>query len=205
MEDEVLLLDGRRVALAYLHRFPWIHPAMAFDAAVFRELGGYPLGIEGTEDLMATVKVFSQGKVAIDPRPLAVYRDHAENYSHVLGRNFKRLGRAQLYTRIVGHFDQLGFDWEAALAEDLASMTRTELEEAADNWATVDAPDRLHRLLWAELRKRSPGAMKLGKMLVWKLGVKRTLQLVRRTFFGGPGYDGPSGACPAPGSRGSLG
>jgi glycosyltransferase involved in cell wall biosynthesis len=182
MQDRQLVLDGRYLASTLLYTYSFVHPAIAFELHTFRDIGGYQAPFAGIFDLVAEASVFCRGKVVLDPRPLALYREHTTNFSHHMKRADKREGKRALYGYIIDLLDQSGFDWQKSGAADLAAMSEGKLIWVLRNLVRNSAPPQLQSLMRTELERRFCGQKtSIWRMLISKIGLKRAMKFYLAT------------------------
>ena len=178
LADRPLLSDGAGWAVRLLYRFYFANPAIAYNAEILRQIGGYPqTNLEGVVDIMLAARLLCRGKLAFDPRIGAVYRDHGANYSRSMSRGVRRHNRRKLYDDLTGLFESHQIDWPSLLSRQLVQMSETQLFWVMNQWIRNQAPRRIQDVMWRELKRRYAGApIQMWRRLISRLGLGKTVK-----------------------------
>ena len=163
LNDEVIYMDGARMAISLLNLvYYFLQPSVAIRRAAMLRAGGYVSRSDCQHDIMTEAKVLMQGRLAYDPRPGAIYRDHDANAWKNYSRPLRRKLLAQTLVLIIEELVQAGIPWEEHFDAELKGFSKRDLEQALKDWCWCGAPAILSDKAVDELRLRQPSVSSLS-------------------------------------------
>lgn len=157
LNDEVIYMDGARMAVSLLNLvYYFLQPSVAIRRNAMVHAGGYVSRSDCQHDIMTEARVLMHGRLAYDPRPGAMYRDHDANAWKNYSRALRRKLLARTLALIIEDLIQAGIPWEEHLDAELKGFSKRDLEQALKDWCWCGAPSVLSEKAIAELRQRQP-------------------------------------------------
>jgi glycosyltransferase involved in cell wall biosynthesis len=173
LNDQVIYMDGARMAVSLLNLvFYFLQPSVAIRRDTLVRVGGYESSNDCQFDIMTQARVLMQGRLAYDPRPGAMYRDHDANTWKTYSRSLRRRLMARTLVLIIEELAQAGIPWEEHLDAELKGCSKQDLEQALKDWCWCGAPAILSEQAIKELRLRQPSvsALTFNARMTRKLG-----------------------------------
>lgn len=174
LQDRPIYMDGNRMAVSLLNlSYYFLHPTIAFRRQALQKAGGYVLRDDALIDIITEARVLLHGSLAYDPRPGAMFRDHANNEWKRYDRTGKKRMMGETLHCVLKDIQQSVPDWNLHLEAEFKGYSRQDMELALREWTACAAPDILIQKGLQELRSRHNGhAWKFATRMLRKLGVR---------------------------------
>ena len=183
LNDQVIYMDGVRMAVSLLNLvYYFLQPSVAIRRDAMVRAGGYVSRSDCQHDIMTEARVLMQGRLAYDPRPGAMYRDHEGNAWKTYGRSLRKKLLANTLSLIIEELVQAGIPWEEHFDAELKGCSKRDLEQALKDWCWCSAPSILSQKAVTELRLRQPAVSSLAfnarmtRKLGWRYAKQRILK-----------------------------
>jgi glycosyltransferase involved in cell wall biosynthesis len=157
LNDEIIYMDGARMAVSLLNMvYYFLQPSVAIRREAMIRAGGYVSQSDCQHDIMTEARVLMRGRLAYDPRPGAMYRDHDANAWKTYSRSLRKKLLSRTVGLIIEDLVKAGIPWETHFEAELKGYSKRDLEQALKDWYWSGAPSILTERALAELRLRQP-------------------------------------------------
>jgi len=180
LEDEPLVLDGKRMAARYMFSHFINHPTIALRRRSLEEIGGYCSYSDCYGDLVTIPRLMARGKVAYDPRPSGVGHIHPNQISATTKKNDRARWNENTFRLQVETLNQYVPGWPKLLAEEIKSVPLNKLFIQIGDAVGFKAPLSYLKVLWDKCDADYSSRLRLIRKLSSKIGIKNTLRLLWR-------------------------
>lgn len=181
LNDEPLVIEGERLAVAYLYLNQFNPPAIAFERQTLLDaVDRTPLGETRAADVIAQVRCLCSGRAAMLPWPGGIYFGHAEQYSGVRSSSKRSMALKSMFTQLIREFDERGVSWQTYLLEELRRYGAKECWRHLRRWLKHSAPAPLVKVGRQAYRECQPRLLKRLGNYIFHLRPDQQLRLITR-------------------------